>query len=133
MKNFQIILIILVLVTICYFVSTEGSLSSYQTIATAKKNPNVFINIIARMDTTKPVIYLPEKDPNLFEFYIVDSLGAEAKVLYHNPKPTDIEKANRLVLKGTYKDNYFDCQEILIKCPSKYKDQQVTQPDKINM
>ncbi len=128
MKNTHIILIVVVLIGICYFVSTQGSLSSYQTIEMAKKNPDVFINIIARLDTTKPYIYEPEKNPNLFEFYIIDSLGAEAKVIYHNPKPTDIEKANRLVLKGTYKQDYFDCQEILIKCPSKYKDQQVPEP-----
>jgi cytochrome c-type biogenesis protein CcmE len=33
-----------------------------------------------------------------------------------------MEKSERIVLKGKVKDGYFDCTSILLKCPSKYKD-----------
>ena len=34
-----------------------------------------------------------------------------------------LDKSQRLVLKGAIKDNHFECKEILMKCPSKYKDE----------
>ena len=43
------------------------------------------------------------------------------KVIYHNPKPTDMEKVtDRAERFG--KDGQFECKDILLKCPSKYKD-----------
>jgi cytochrome c-type biogenesis protein CcmE len=33
-----------------------------------------------------------------------------------------MEKSERLVLKGSVQGNHFECKDILLKCPSKYKD-----------
>jgi len=66
--------------------------------------------------------YDPVKDPNFLSFVAVDSLGSSIKVVYNNTKPTDMEKSERLVLKGKVRDGVFECQSILLKCPSKYKD-----------
>ena len=33
-----------------------------------------------------------------------------------------MEKSERLVLKGKVQDDHFECKDILMKCPSKYKD-----------
>ena len=52
----------------------------------------------------------------------VDTLGNAIKVIYHNNKPTDMEKSERLVLKGKVLNGQFECKDILLKCPSKYKD-----------
>lgn len=124
MKNYQIVLLVLILGGIVYLTSTQSNLSSYESIETAKKTPNKFVHIIAKLDTQEPVVYNPIQDPNYFEFYITDSLGGKAKVIYHNPKPTDIEKADRIVLKGKFNQTgVYECSEILIKCPSKYKDE----------
>jgi cytochrome c-type biogenesis protein CcmE len=49
-------------------------------------------------------------------------LGGKTKVVYHYSKPTDLEKSERVVLKGKMQKDYFDCKDILLKCPSKYKD-----------
>ena len=54
--------------------------------------------------------------------YVIDSLGGKTKVVYHNSKPGDLEKSERIVLKGRMFKDYFDCKDILLKCPSKYKD-----------
>jgi cytochrome c-type biogenesis protein CcmE len=33
-----------------------------------------------------------------------------------------MEKSERLVLKGKVNGDVFECKDILLKCPSKYKD-----------
>jgi cytochrome c-type biogenesis protein CcmE len=33
-----------------------------------------------------------------------------------------MEKSERLVLKGKVQNGQFECKDILLKCPSKYKD-----------
>jgi hypothetical protein len=45
--------------------------------------------------------------------------------VYYYEKPYDMEKAERIVLKGKMKGDVFEIKSkdgILIKCPSKYKD-----------
>jgi cytochrome c-type biogenesis protein CcmE len=36
--------------------------------------------------------------------------------------PTDMDKSERLVLKGRVNGDVFECSSISLKCPSKYKD-----------
>ena len=78
--------------------------------------------MIAKLDKTQPIEYDPINNPNYLAFTAVDSLGGTTKVVYHNSKPTDIEKSERIVLKGKMAQDHFECKEILLKCPSKYKD-----------
>ena len=78
--------------------------------------------MIAKLDKTQPLIYDAINNPNYLSFYAVDSLGGNTKVVYHNSKPTDLEKSERIVMKGKMQDDHFECSEILLKCPSKYKD-----------
>jgi cytochrome c-type biogenesis protein CcmE len=81
-----------------------------------------FSSLIAKLDRSSPVVYDPVKDPNYLSFYAVDSLGARAQVVYRNSKPTELEHSDRVVLKGQMNGEVFECKEILLKCPSKYKD-----------
>jgi cytochrome c-type biogenesis protein CcmE len=53
---------------------------------------------------------------------VVDSLGERVKVVYHSAEPESFEMSDRIVLEGTIKNDYFDCDRILLKCPSKYSD-----------
>ena len=122
MKTKHIVLLTVILVSIIYLLTNIGTLSTYETIESAKSKKGEFVHIIARLDTSKSYIYNPSIDANIFKFSIKDTLGGKIDVVYHNPKPTDIEKAERIVLNGKVVDDYFDCTEILIKCPSKYKD-----------
>ena len=69
--------------------------------------------------------YDPVKNPNYLSFHILDTLGNKARVVYYYEKPYDMEKAERIVLKGKMKGDVFEITQkngILIKCPSKYKD-----------
>jgi hypothetical protein len=125
MKRTHIILLVFIAISIGLLVSFMGNLSTYETIASAKQKEGKSVTIIAKLDNSMPMEYNPVKDPNYLSFYILDTLGGRAKVIYHYGKPYDMEKAERVVLKGKMNGDVFDISQkdgILIKCPSKYKD-----------
>jgi cytochrome c-type biogenesis protein CcmE len=122
MKKTHIILLVLIAIAIVVLISYTGDLSSYETIGSAKQKQGKFLNLIVKMDKTIPVQYDPVKDPNLLKFSVQDSLGGKISVVYHNTMPTDMEKSERLVLKGKVQGDVFECSAIVMKCPSKYKD-----------
>lgn len=104
-----------------------GDLTTYETLASARQKEGKTVTIIAQLDKSvaQPIEYDPVKNPNLTQFYVMDSLGNKAKVVYHFEKPMDMEKSSRIVLKGKMKGEVFEITRkdgILIKCPSKYKD-----------
>lgn len=129
MKKIHIILLITIAISIGALISLTGNLSSYDNIASARNKPGKFVHIIARLDKTKPIVYDALKDPNYLSFYAVDSLGNQTQVVYHNPKPADLETSERIVLQGDMQGDVFNCKDILLKCPSKYKDEK-SQVDK---
>ena len=122
MKKTHIILLVLIAFAIVVLISYTGDLSSYETISSAKQKQGKFLNLIVKMDKTVPVQYDPVKDPNLLKFGVQDSLGGKINVVFHNTMPTDMDKSERLVLKGKVQGDVFECSAIVLKCPSKYKD-----------
>ena len=122
MKKTHIIILVLIAASIVVLISYTGDLTTYETIASARQKEGKFVNLIAKLDTTRPLEYDAVKNPNYLTFIAVDTLGNRVKVVYHNNKPTDMEKSERLVLKGKMQGDYFECKDILLKCPSKYKD-----------
>jgi cytochrome c-type biogenesis protein CcmE len=127
MKKIHIVVLVLVALAIAALISLMGDMSTYDSIESAQKKEGKFVHIIAKVDTTKPIVYDPIMDPNYLSFTAVDSLGAYAQVVYKNAKPTDFEKSSRVVMKGAMQDGRFECKEIVLKCPSKYKDEKSTQ------
>lgn len=122
MKKTHIIALVLIAVAIGVLISFMGNVTTYDTIAAAKEKPGKSVTLIAKVDKTKPMEYDPVKNPNYLSFTALDTLGNSIKVVYRNTKPTDMEKSERIVLKGSVKDGLFECKDILLKCPSKYKD-----------
>ncbi len=125
MKRTHIILLVFIALAIGLLVSFMGNLSTYETIASARQKEGKSVTIIAKLDNTQPIEYNPAKDPNYLSFHISDTLGNKARVVYHYGKPYDMEKAERIVLKGKMNGDVFEISQkdgILMKCPSKYKD-----------
>jgi len=122
MKKTHIILLVLIAFAIVVLISYTGDLSSYETIGSARQKQGKFLNLIVKMDKSVPVQYDPVKDPNLLKFGVQDSLGGKINVVFHNTMPTDMDKSERLVLKGKVQGDVFECSAIVLKCPSKYKD-----------
>ncbi len=122
MKKLHIVVLIAVAGAIAGLLTMTGDLTTYDSIESAKRKEGKYVHLIARLDKTKPVTYDPVKDPNFLSFYAIDSLGSQTKVVYRNSKPTELEHSDRIVLKGQMNGEVFECKEILLKCPSKYKD-----------
>ena len=122
MKKSHIILLVCIAAAIVVLISFMNTMTTYDTVETARKKPGKYVHLIARLDQSQPVEYDAIKNPNFLSFTAIDSLGDAVKVVYRNSKPSNLEHSERLVLKGSMKDNYFECKEILMKCPSKYKD-----------
>ena len=123
MKRTHIIFLVAIAALIVgLIVFSAGDFSTYETISSAKNKQGKFVHLIAKLDKTMPVEYDAINNPNYLSFYAVDSLGEKTKVVFNNSKPTDLEKSERIVMKGTMQADHFECKDILLKCPSKYKD-----------
>lgn len=124
MKKIHILGLVLIAGAIAALLTILPDLSTYDSVESARKKEGKFVHLIAKVDTTKPIIYDPVKDPNYLAFTAIDSLGTSTQVVYKNAKPTDFEKSKRVVMKGSMHGETFECKEIVLKCPSKYTDEQ---------
>ncbi|MFT3935374.1 MAG: cytochrome c maturation protein CcmE [Chitinophagaceae bacterium] len=122
MKKTHIVILVLIAAAIAVLVSYTGNLTTYETVASAKQKEGQFVRLIAKVDKTQPVEYNAAKDPNYMSFTAIDTLGNTTKVIFRNSKPPDFEKSERLVLNGKMQNGLFECKDMLMKCPSKYKD-----------
>lgn len=123
MKRTHIIfLVAIAALIVALIVFSAGDFSTYDTISSAKEKQGKYVHLIAKLDKTEPIVYDAINNPNYLSFYAVDSLGGKTKVIFHNSKPTDLEKSERIVMKGKMQADHFECNDILLKCPSKYKD-----------
>ncbi|HUZ61836.1 MAG TPA: cytochrome c maturation protein CcmE [Hanamia sp.] len=122
MKTSSIIILVVIAAAIGTLLMYSVNFSTYDTIASARLKQGKYVHLIARLDKSKPIEYDALKNPNYLSFYAVDSLGNSAQVIYHNPEPADLKQSDRVVLKGRMEGDVFQCNDILLKCPSKYKD-----------
>jgi cytochrome c-type biogenesis protein CcmE len=127
MKKIHVVMLVGIAAVIAVLISLMGDLSTYETFASARQKEGKSVTVIAKLDKSipNPIQYDPVKNANFTSFHVVDSLGNKARVEYYFEKPFDMEKSERIVLKGKMKGDVFEITRkdgILIKCPSKYKD-----------
>lgn len=126
MKKSNIVALVIIAAAFAAIVSMVGDFSSYQTFATAESKPGKEFQIIAKLDTSQhPLEYNPELDPNRFSFYAKDESGLVKKVVFSGTKPQDFERSEKLTMTGKMEAGEFRCTKILMKCPSKYKNDQI--------
>jgi cytochrome c-type biogenesis protein CcmE len=121
MNKTQITLLILAVAGIVGMSFYIKGLTTEETFASAQKKQK-FVVVKVKLDKSAPIEYDAVKNPNLTTFYAFDHEGRRSKVLYLNAKPTDMERSDGLNLNGFMRDGYFQCKNIQMKCPSKYKD-----------
>ncbi len=122
MKKTHIIAILLIAVAIGTILSTFLDSSTYASFTEAMETPGKEFHVAGKLNTAKEMSYNPEKNANLFTFYLVDNEGLEKKVLFNGSKPQDFERSESVVITGKVKGNDFIADKILMKCPSKYND-----------
>lgn len=129
MKKIHLFGLIVIAIAIGIIVSTYGNASTYSnfTEATemAKEGETSDIHVVGKLkkDANGQIIgmkYDPVMDANHFEFVLVDTNKVEKRVVYLSPKPQDFDKSEQVVVIGKMQGDYFACNKILMKCPSKY-------------
>ena len=124
MKSSYIIALVLILVSIGIFISASADVSTYATFETAITSQSR-VKIAGTLDKNKTMEYDPTVDADRFVFYMSDSDGVSNKVILQKPKPQDFERSEQIVLTGAMENDVFVADEILMKCPSKYKEEEI--------
>lgn len=124
MKKIYVVAIVMIIVAIGLIVNAANDMSTYATFSEAG-NISHKVKIAGKLAKDKPMVYNPEKDPNHFSFFIRDTKGEEHKVVLLKAKPQDFELSEQIVVTGKMKGKEFIATDLLMKCPSKYKDEEV--------
>ena len=90
------------------------------------------VKVAGKLIKDKPMVYDPVANPNLFTFYLKDQNGKEVLVNLLKPKPQDFELSEQVVVTGEMQGEAFVANEVLMKCPSKYKDEEIYMKKKEN-
>ena len=124
MKKLYIVAILMIVAAIALLTTAADDMSTYATFAEASRTGDR-VKIAGQLSKDKEMYYNPAEDPNYFSFYIKDTKGEEHKVVLLSEKPQDFELSEQVVLTGQMKDDAFVATDLLMKCPSKYKDEEV--------
>jgi cytochrome c-type biogenesis protein CcmE len=125
MKKSHILALILIAAAISVVSAMFLDFSTYETFKSAEQKPGKQYSVIGYLEKDKPMVYDPVKDPNRFSFYVKDKGGNVRQVVFSGARPTDIEKSEQIVMTGAMDGETFHCSRIQMKCPSKYKKDQI--------
>ncbi|MBD1398049.1 cytochrome c maturation protein CcmE [Pontibacter sp. JH31] len=134
MKKSHIIGIIVIAMAIGIIMTTAGDASTYvsfgDAIEMAQDGNSTKVHVVGRLkkDDQGHIVgmqYDPLKDPNYFAFTLVDTNRFEQRVVYFNPKPQDFERSEQVVITGNMQNEVFVADKILLKCPSKYTENEI--------
>jgi hypothetical protein len=117
--------LVLIAAAIAFLISNLSLASNtYDSISEAKSKPGKFMHIAVRLDTLAPIEYNPLKDANYLAFQAmgIDSPDVKMQVIYRRGEIPNLKISERLVLRGKYEGDHFECRDVQTKCPSKYKD-----------
>jgi cytochrome c-type biogenesis protein CcmE len=132
MKKIHLFGLLIVAAAVAIIMSTASDASTYvdfkEAARVAKENPQAKVHVVGMLkkDAQGRIVgmhYDPVVDANRLEFLMVDSLGTEARVIYNQPKPQDMDKSEKVVIVGNMQGDVFRCDKVLLKCPSKYNAQ----------
>lgn len=124
MKKIHLVGIIVIALAIGILMSMSGEVATYSAFEDAKGSEAV-AKIAGQLMKDKEMHYDPEIDPNYFSFYLEDFKGEVKKVVLLSDKPQDFEMSEQIVVTGQMKGEEFIATDILLKCPSKYKDEEI--------
>ena len=124
MKKTYIVALVLVIACIVTIISLSSEYTSYENFQSASEMKKK-VHVVGQLAKDKELYYEPEKDPNYFSFFMIDEKGVEKKVVYRSTKPQDFERSEQIVVVGKMKEDEFHASKILMKCPSKYIDDEI--------
>jgi cytochrome c-type biogenesis protein CcmE len=133
MKKSHILIIVVIAAAIGVIISTAGDASSYVSfdeamqMSTAGNKKDIHVVGELKKDQSGNVIGIEEgADKVSFSFIMIDDKGREQKVYYNQPMPADFQRSEKVVVIGSYSNDSFHASKILLKCPSKYQEENAT-------
>jgi len=123
MKKTHILGIVVIAVAIAAILSTLYDSSTYADFKEAFANEGSEYHVVGTLDRDKPMVYDPASNADLFSFWMKDNNGVQKQVRLYKAKPQDFERSEQIVLIGKAEKEEFHAREILMKCPSKYNDE----------
>lgn len=130
MKTKYIVSIIVIAVAVVIIMLMAGDASSYVTFKEAKelstKGFKKSIHVVGQLTRSQQgeIVGIEESPDKLsFKFQMVDENGFIQQVFHANPIPTDFAKSEQVVIIGSYSEENFIAEKILLKCPSKYQEE----------
>ncbi|MCR9249754.1 MAG: cytochrome c maturation protein CcmE [bacterium] len=131
MKKTHIVGLLVIAVAIFIIISTTGDASSYKNFTEAKEmaegGNNSAIHVVGTLKKVNDQVVGIQESPDKLSFYftMVDQNNVEQKVFRPDPMPTDFLRSEQVVVIGSYREETFVADKILLKCPSKYKEEEV--------
>ncbi len=120
MKRVVLAISVFVFITGVTFLLLYGSNSGYLNFSKAKEHDKT-VRIIA-VPLKNTINYNPAVNPEIVTFYAIDSDSNRAFVVLKKPLPPEFTSAEKIVLIGRWQDTEFIAKDVLLKCPSKYKE-----------
>ena len=125
MKPTLIAPLLLIAGAIGLFIWSGKDMTTYSSFEQAAQTTGT-VKVAGELSKDKEMIYDPLVDPNYFSFYVTDRQGEERKVVLHAAKPQDFEMSEGIVITGAMEGDEFIASDVLLKCPSKYKDEEIS-------
>ena len=114
----------MILAAIVLLTTAIKDTTTYATFSDAMQSGSR-VKIAGQLSKDKEMVYNPEVNPDLFTFFIKDRNGEEKKVVLQAARPQDFELSEQIVITGEMKGDEFWATDMLLKCPSKYKDEEI--------
>lgn len=125
MKRTHIIALVFVAVLVgSLTVMLGNSFSRYENFESSYAKKGKEFTVVGYLNKEKGIEYNPTVDPNKFSMYVLDDQKVEKKVVVLKAVPRDIEKSEKIVITGKMNGDVFEASDILLKCPSKYKNRE---------
>ncbi len=121
MKRTHIAIVVIIAIAIGAIIATINDASTYVGFTEAQSTPGTRYTVIGELDKDAPMNY--DARSQVFQFQAIDKDGKSCAVIYNQPKPQDFERSEEITMKGFATDSAFIAEEILMKCPSKYNEQ----------
>ena len=132
MKNTSAISIVFISIIVIIIISTFGDASTYVTFSKAKdvyqSGSLTKFHVVGKLnkDEDNKIQGLMKSDDKMsFTFQMIDEEGMKEKVFYGEPMPPDFLLSEQVVVIGGYENNTFVADDILLKCPSKYTEENI--------
>lgn len=124
MKKTHILAIGILAIAIGILITASKDVTTYANFSQAA-NSGGKVKLVGQLVKDRPVEYDPEKNADFLAFWVRDDAGEIRRVELNAAKPQDFERSESIVLTGEMKGETFAAAEMLLKCPSKYKDQEI--------